>query len=254
MTRSTLQQMQKAAGSAAAISAVIAGTYNTLHCLQLVRQGRMSGEDAVYSIVKQTALASADSALKAAAATGAVSLTTRVAAGTVAQQAMRGMLTRTAVAGTAVCMVDVIQCMVQVAAGKMTLAELESRTGKNVMQTAGAAAGSSIGVTLALQAGAAAGTWPILAASLGGGLIAGLAVTLAIEHGVEGPYRQALENTAALTAAQQVMRESAEGMAANQRLLAFFTLMDADLQHQTNLQLARVDAAGARMNAAISQL
>ncbi len=31
-------------------------------------------------------------------------------------------------------------------------------------------------------------------------------------------------------------------------------LMDADLQHQTNLQLARVDAAGARMNAAISQL
>ncbi len=122
------------------------------------------------------------------------------------------------------------------------------------MQTAGAAAGSSIGVTLALQAEAVAGSWPLLAASLGGGLIAGLAMTLAIEHGVEGPYRQALENTAALTAAQQVMRESAEGMAANQRLLAFFTLMDADLQHQTNLQLARVDAAGARMNAAISQL
>lgn len=79
MDQSTLQQMGKAAAGAAAISAIIAGTLSTAQYLKLVKAGKISQADAVIGIVKNTAIASADSALKAAAAAGAVSVVTRLA-------------------------------------------------------------------------------------------------------------------------------------------------------------------------------
>ncbi len=72
MTKSTIQQMQRAAASAAGIAAVIAGTINTVQYLRLVREGKITTGQAVQGIIKNTAVASADSALKAAAATGVV--------------------------------------------------------------------------------------------------------------------------------------------------------------------------------------
>lgn len=170
-TASTLQQMQKAAAGGAAISAIISGTLNTAHYLRLVKEGKISKEEAIKCIIKNTAVASADSALKAAAAAGAVSTVTRISAESVAQQAVGGMLAARVVGGAAICAVDAIECMVLVAMGKMTPAQMETRVGKNMFQTGGAVWGSSIGISVVTSLGASAGIATILGGMAGGSLL-----------------------------------------------------------------------------------
>lgn len=57
------------------------------------------------------------------------------------------------VAGTSICAINLIQCLILVAAEKMTLKELEIRNGKNIFQTGaasvGAAISAAVGVSLA---------------------------------------------------------------------------------------------------------
>ncbi len=253
MTKSTLQQMQRAAATAAGIAAVISGTLNTMQYLKLVREGKLPTGEAVRAIVKNTAVASADSALKAAAATGAVSVVMRLSADTVAQQAVNSMLGRSGVAGAAVCAVDLIECLVLVAAGKMTLAELETRTGKNILQTAGGVLGSSMGLSIASSLGVTAGFAPVLA-GVAGGLVVGVAVTIAIENGIERPYREVMTNTASLTVAGYAMREATESLAIAQEAFAVFLAADDAVARRAASQLVRVEVAGTDMKRAIERL
>ena len=250
MQRSTLQQMGKAAAGAAAISAVIVGTLSTAKYLKLVKEGKITQGEAIKGIIKNTAASAADSALKGAAAAGAVSVVTKVAAGTVAQQAMGSMLARGTIGGTAICAVDAIQCMVMVAAGKMTLAQMETRVGKNVLQTAGAVIGSSVGVSIATSLGATAGLATVLP-GVAGALIVGVAVTLAIENGVEKPYREVLANTTALVFAGEAMQECSEAMAYGQKAFIGFLIMDSDLDQATQDQFERLDDLGHDVKKAI---
>jgi len=253
MDKSTLQQMGKAAAGAAAISAIIAGTLSTAQYLKLVKAGKISQADAVIGIVKNTAVASADSALKAAAAAGAVSVVTRLAPQLVAQQAMKGMLVRSGVGGAAICAVDAIQCMVLVALGKMTPSQMETRVGKNIFQTGGAVFGSSIGVSVAASFGATVGLAPVLA-GMAGALVAGLAVTIAIENGVEKPYREVIANTTALVAAGDAMRGFAGAMVYGQRMFAGFLVADVEMDHRTAKVLTEIDQLGDDMERAIQRI
>ncbi len=253
MDRSTLQQMGMAAAGAAAISAIIAGTLSTAQYLKLVKEGKITRAEAVRGIIKTTAVASADSALKAAAAAGAVSVVTRLAPQLVAQQAMKGMLVRGGVGGAAICAIDAIECMVLVAVGKMTPAQMETRVGKNIFQTGGAVFGSSIGVSVATALGATAGLVPILA-GMAGALVAGLAVTIAIENGIEKPYREVIANTTALVAAGDAMRDCAEAMAYGQMVFVGFLVVDADLDQRTAVQIGVLDQLGDDMKKAIQRI
>ncbi len=250
MDKSTLHQMQNAAIGAAAISAVIAGTLSTAKYLKLVKEGKITQGEAIKGIIKTTAASAADSALKGAAAAGAVSVVTKLAAGTVAQQAMGSMLARGTIGGTAICAVDAIQCMVMVASGKMTLAQMETRVGKNVLQTAGAVIGSSVAVSIATSLGASAGLATILP-GIAGALIVGVAVTLAIENGVEKPYREVLANTAALASAGKAMQECSEVMSYGQKAFVGFLVMDSNLDQATQNQFQRLDDLGHDMKRAI---
>ena len=250
MTKSTLQQMQNAAVGAAAISAVIVGTLSTAKYLKLVKEGKITQGEAIKGIIKNTAASAADSALKGAAAAGAVSVVTKLAAGTVAQQAVGSMLARGAIGGTAICAVDAIQCMVMVAADKMTLAQMETRVGKNVLQTTGAVIGSSVAVSIATSLGATAGLATILP-GVAGALIVGVAVTLAIENGVEKPYREVLANTTAIASAGRAMQECSEVMAYGQKAFVGFLVMDSNLDQATQDQFQRLDDLGHDMKRAI---
>jgi len=250
MNMSTLHQMQKAAVGAAAISAVIVGTLSTAKYLKLVKEGKITQGDAIKGIIKNTVASAADSALKAAVAAGAVSTVTKIAAGTVAQRAMSSMLARGAVGGAAICAVDAIQSIVMVAAGKMTPAQMETRVGKNLLQTTGAVIGSSVGVNIATSLGATAGLATILS-GVAGALIVGVAVTLAIENGVEKTYREVLANTTAIASAGKAMQECAEVMAYGQKAFMGFLVMDSSLDQATQDQFQRLDDLGLDMKNAI---
>ncbi len=200
-TASTLQQSAKAAAGAAVVTSVIAGTINTVSCLDKVQKGLMSQGDAVKYILKNTAIAASDSALKAAGATAAVSLTARTLPQLFTGTALQANFATGAVGGAAICAIDLVECLVMVAAGKMTPRELEERTGKNIFQTGAGVVGASIGGTL----GTIAGPIGTMVGAMVGGMITSVAATVAIENGIEKPFREIMDNTKSLTEAEAMM-------------------------------------------------
>ena len=205
-TASTLQQSAKAAAGAAVVTSVIAGTINTVSCLDKVNKGLMSPGDAVKYILKNTAIAASDSALKAAGATAAVSLTARSLPQLFSGTALQANFATGAVGGSAVCAIDLVECLVMVSAGKMTWKQLEERTGKNIFQTGSGVVGASIGGTL----GSVAGPIGTMVGAMIGGMITSVATTVAIENHIEKPFKETMINTQHLVDAGMTMKNSIE--------------------------------------------
>ncbi len=191
LNKATVQQSLRAAGSAAVIAAVTAGCINTFQSIQLVRDGELSAEQAALRILRDTAIAAGDSALKAGAATASVSIAARSLPSLFSGSAFQTSLANGAIAGATVCAVDLVQCLVLFAAGKMTRDELETRTGKNIFQTGAAVVGSSLGASI----GALGGPVGMLIGTLVGGMITSLAMTIALDNHVEKQFRLTLAAT-----------------------------------------------------------
>lgn len=189
--KATLQQSMRAAGSAAVITAVTAGCINSFQYIKQVREGGITAEQAVLCILKDTVIAAGDSALKAGVATASVATAARTLPGLFTGTAFQTSLATGAVAGAAICAVDAVQCIVMFAAGKMTLEELETRTGKNFFQTGAAVVGASVGASI----GALGGPVGALIGSLVGGMITSLAMTIALDNHVEKNFRLTLAST-----------------------------------------------------------
>ena len=189
--KATLQQSIRAAGSAAVITAVTAGCINSFLYIKQVRDGEITSQQAVLSILRDTAIAAGDSALKAGAATASVAMAVRMLPDLFAGSAFQSSLATGAVAGAAICAVDAVQCIVMFAAGKMTLEELETRTGKNIFQTGAAVVGASVGASI----GALGGPVGALVGSLVGGMITSLAMSIALDNHVEKKFRLTLAAT-----------------------------------------------------------
>ena len=229
--QSTIQQTLYAAGAAAAITTVIAGTINTVSCLDKVKKGQMTIQEATLYILKNTVIAAGDSALKAGTATAAVSLTARnIPEFFIRGSVLQSSLAAGAVAGAAVCAVDIAECLVLVAAGKMSWQEMETRTGKNIFQTGAGTIGASIGAAL----GAPAGPIGMLIGSLAGGMITSVAMTLAIENHIEKPFREIMNNTDALVQSENLLvnvtnyMEQAEKVFGDFKLNMFLSEVEVD--------------------------
>ena len=219
-TASTLQQSARAAAGAAVVTTVIAGTINTVNCLSKVNKGQMSPADAVKYILKNTAIAASDSALKAAGATAAVSLTARALPQLFSGTALQANFATGAVGGAAVCAIDLVECLVMVSAGKMTWKQLEERTGKNIFQTGAGVVGASIGGTL----GSVAGPIGTMVGAMIGGMITSVAATVAIENHIEKPFREIMDNTRSLTEAETMMANAVEYLAHAQNAMDQFRI------------------------------
>ena len=241
-TASTLQQSAKSAVGAAAVTTVIAGTVNTLSCLEKVKRGEMDIADAMKYILKNTAIAATDSAVKAAGATAAVSLTARALPSLFKGSMLSANLVTGAVGGAAICAIDVVECLVKVAAGKMTWDELETRTGKNLIQVGAGVIGSAIGGAV----GSVCGPIGTMAGALIGGLITSLAATVAIENQIEAPFFETRENTRELVKTEMVLNiainylnEASRKMeVVNQWLLASEAEFDAGMDELRRRSLA----------------
>lgn len=234
---STLKHSVKAASSAALITTVIAGTLNTIRCLDDVQNGKLEAREAVAQVLKETAIAAADSALKAGVATAAVSRAVEAMPALFSGGMLQTSLTSGAVAGAAVCAVDVVECLVLVAMGRMTMDEMQTRTGKNILQTTAGVVGASIGAAI----GAPAGPVGIFIGSFIGGMITSLATTIAIENQIEAPYFETLIAATALVKVQDVMSQSTLYLAQAQQA---FTLFQIGIEHSDQAfagQLRRID-------------
>lgn len=239
LNKATVQQSLRAAGSAAVITAVIAGTINTFQYVQKVKEGEMSAEDAAMCILKETAIAAGDSALKAGVATATVCVTTRSLPTLFAGSVFQRTFASGGVAGLAVCAVDFVQCLVLYSVGKMSAEEFETRTGKNLFQTGAGVTGASIGATV----GAAGGPIGMLIGSLVGGMITTLAMSIAIDNKVEARFKLTLDNTQQLVSCGVAMQESLNYLKMSQE---FYQQFNAELYLSERRFESKVDTLKAQ--------
>lgn len=265
--RSTIKQMGNAALGAAAMSAIISGSVNTIRYIQMARDGAISAEEATLKIIGETVASAADSAVKASANTGVQSLIVRygsekAAIELLANQGLKSMLKTNAVTVGVVCAIDLVKDLVCLGMGNISKEQFYERQGKGVLSTAsgvfGAGLGSAGAAGLATAFGAASGTIAATVASLiggmSGGLIAGLAMSFAIENGIERPYRELVRNTENLCEATKVLQEVSQNIFKGQVLFTKFLQSNYELEAAFKSQEKAIDEAGRRAAEIISQI
>ena len=249
--RVILKNMGQAALCAGAVGAVVGGVTSTHRCLQLVREGKLSEDEAAVEITKSIGISAADSAFKAAAGTGAVGVAARQGVQIIGRQTVTGLLTRNAIVGGGICAADAVVCMVKVAAGKMTVQEFEERTGKNMFSTTAAVSGSAIGMKLGLATHLVGAS---LIGSMAGGLIAGLAMHIAVQNHIEKAYHQVISNTELLAAAQDTMTEVAEQLALGQQAFEAYIREEQRLDAEQAEAMRQCEDAGEKMRDSIDRI
>lgn len=266
-TKSTLKQMKNAAIGAAAMSAVVSGSINTIRYVQLARDGKITAEEATIKIIGETVASAADSAIKASANTGVQSLMVRFGSEEAAMQiltnqGLKSMLKTNAVTVGVVCAIDLVKDLVSLGMGNITKDQFYERQGKGVLTTASGVFGGGLGTAgaagIVTAFGGAAGTLTMTIASviggISGGLIAGLAMSFAIENGIERPYRDLVRNTRSLNEATSVLQQVSQNIFHGQVLFGKYLEADIAMEHELKSQMRSVDMAGQRAADIISQI
>jgi len=248
--KATLQQSIRAAGSAAIITAVTAGCINSFQCIKQLRDGEITTEQAVLRILQDTVIAAGDSTLKAGAATASVGMAVRSLPELFAGSAFQTSLATGAIAGSAICAVDAVQCIVLYAAGKMTIEELETRTGKNIFQTGAAVVGASVGASI----GGLGGPVGALIGSLLGGMITSLAMTIALDNHVEKNFRLTLASTEQVVSNGVAVHESLKYLHLSQEYYAEFHKGLYLSERHFAYQVTTMQAQSARLKSKIHNL
>lgn len=256
-TTSTVQQMGKAAVAAGAMAAVITGTVNTVRYLSLARQGKLSTEQAVVKIVSETAASAADSAIKASAVTGMHSLITRATGealiAPLAKQGLGVMLRSNAVTVAGICAVDAVKDLVLLAKGEITKDMFYERQGKGILNTSAGVMGGSLGAAAFSAMGGATLLLPIVG-GLAGGLIAGCAMKLAIENGIEAPYRELSVNTVLMQDAARILDKVSGEIFQGQVMFEKFLQADGCLDRAFSDQMKSAAVSTAAMRSAIDRI
>ncbi|MDM8515543.1 hypothetical protein QUF76_05030 [Desulfobacterales bacterium HSG16] len=263
-TKSTLQQMGKAAVGAASISAIISGTYNTVRYCKLVRDGKMSQEIAVCKIIAETASSASDSAIKASAVAGSHSLIVRYGSKelvkNMTKQGLKGMIRSNVVSVGVICAIDTVKDLVKLGAGRITKDQFYDRQGKNILNTTSGVTGASIGFSTgsatAISLGVAANSTTALVlgsvGALSGGLIAGLAMQIAVENHIEKAYADILRNTENLQDSMKILQNVSLSIFKGQALFTEFLKEEKTLDKKFETKILDIDLVGNKMQSAIN--
>lgn len=189
---------------------------------------------------------------------GTKSIANQVLAG----QGMKNTLASNAIAGGAALAIEAANDLVKLGQGKITPEECLERQGKNLLNTAegivGASLGSAGGVAIASSLGMGAGStgaaMATLVGGLTGGMIAELAMTLAIENGGEKPYRDLLRSTENLQEAAAELTRLSETVFKSQIVFEKFIEADYALEREFQTQMQRIDEAGKKAKVAINKI
>ncbi len=265
-TESTMQQMKKAAKGAATISAVMSGTYNTVIYCKMVKDGKMTEQEAVYKIISETASSAADSAVKASAVTGTQSLIVRYGSKELVEklteQSLKGMMRSNVATVGVICAIDAVKDLVKLGSGKITKDEFYERQGKNMLNTAtgatGGAVGFSVGAATATSLGYTAGSTGLIVfgavGGIAGGLIAGLAMQIAIENHIEQAYSDILRNTTNLNQSLAIFQNVSTNIFQGQVLFTEFLKEEERLDNSFAEKIEKIDLSGSKMSAAIDAI
>ena len=218
LNKATFQQSMRAAGSAAIVTTVIAGSINTFQYIRQVRDGEITAERATVLILQNTAIAAGDSALKAGVASASVSIAARSMPGLFAGSVFKRTFANSGIAGAAVCAVDVVQNLVLFAVGRITAEELEARTGKGLLLTGAGVSGASVGAAI----GAIGGPAGALVGSIVGGLITTLAMNIAVDNHIEKSFQLTLVATERVVSNGVAVHEALEYLQVSQQFYGDF--------------------------------
>ncbi|PLC06034.1 hypothetical protein CY658_03015 [Variovorax sp. RO1] len=250
MNRATVQQSMRAAGSAAIITTVIAGSINTFQYLRQARDGQITAEQATLKILQNTAIAAGDSALKAGVASASVSVAARSMPGLFTGTVFKRSFANGGVAAAAVCAVDLVQCLVMFSVGRMTLEELETRTGKNLFQAGTGLTGAAVGTAV----GALGGPVGALVGSIIGGLITTLAASIALDNHIEKDFQLTLASTEQVVSSGIDMQEALGYLQVSQVFYAdFYKGLYLSERHFAS-QMTTMAAQSARLQIKIKNL
>jgi len=254
--KSTFKHMQKAATGAAAFSAITSGVYNTITYCNMVKEGEMSEDEAVIKIIGETVSSAADSAVKAGANTGIQSILVRHGSKEAAKQVMvkqglKNLVKTNAVSVAVICGIDMIKDIVRLSSGKIDIKQFEERNGKNILNTSAGIAGAEIGSAVGSLFIPPIGTY---LGGITGGLIAGLAMNLAIENHIEKPYRELIENTAALKESMEVLQEVSNNIFKGQIFFTRFLIEEHKLDNAFKHQMERIIQTGKEATKSINKL
>ncbi len=263
--QSIAEQMGNAAITSAVGTAVVSGTMKTVAYIQMAREGRITKDEAVLKIIGETSAAAADSAVKASLQVGVNSLITsssKQIATQVLKNQMLSILRSNAVTVGVVCTVDAIKDIVKLGCGDITIDEFYERQGKNIVNTGCGVAGGSLGMGAAGMAagslGIATGTacYSILmtAGCLTGGLIAGLAATLAIENGIEKPYQDLIRNTSAVLDSINELMNTGQSVVLGQNVMVDFCKHESRLNQNFRNTFAEIEIKQSNARRAVDLL
>lgn len=254
---STVAQMRNAAIGAAAMSAVISGAVNTFQCIQLVKKGRISFQEATYKIISETVSSAADSAVKASANVGIQSMMVRYGSEkaiieVLTKQGLKSVIRTNALTIGVISTVDAVKDLIRLGAGQISKSEFYERQGKNFLTTSAGVIGGSAGaagvtaIASSLGVGATGLALPIATAigGIAGGLIAGLAMDLAIRNGIEKPYINLVKNTHNLQKAIFELEQVSRNVFYTHVLFTKFIQENLRLDNELKIQMDRIDAAG----------
>ncbi|OUI78053.1 hypothetical protein HK18_10940 [Commensalibacter intestini] len=240
-TQSTVNQMQSAAISAASMSAIIAGSINTISCLKKVHNKEISLDEAVAEISIETVKSAADSALKAAAVTGTKSLIIRYGSTAtvenIAFNGLKSLAKSNSISVAVVSSIDLIKNIVSYAAGNMTKEELVDVTSKGVLTTSAGMFGSSLAIFavggFVTGSTLTAAAIPLIA-GITGGIICSLALEIAVINRVDISYREILTNIQLQKETIELLSQLSDNMIKGQK--AFYDFLQIDSKMDSFLQ------------------
>lgn len=262
-TKSTTQQVKNAAISAAAMAAITSGVFNTVKYCQMVKDGKITEKEAVYKIVAETTSSSVDSALKAGSVAGANSLIVRHGSKELiekmTEQSLKGMMRSNIVTVGVICGIDAIKDLVKLGTGEITKEQFYERQGKGVLNTSsgvvGGSLGFSIGTSVATSLGYVSGSGAMLTLSavggISGGLIAGLAMQIAIENHIEKAYNDMIRNTENLKESMSILQNVSNNIFQGQIVFKEFLKEEQRLDISFSNQMKKLDESGKNMTNAI---
>ncbi len=259
-----------ASSASAAMAAVVDGAGNILEYVDQVKSGKLNIQEATSKIIGETLSAAASSAINAAGESGRCILVERFgseqeAIPALVQQGAKIMLEKANIPGDKK-IVDVIQDVVNLGAGKISPAEFGKKCGQFAMECCNgkfSSLGSSAGMgaaqtfinTAPLLSKIGAMKTAIQAASKANVVaIAAIAAAIATKIGVDRQYRHLLSNTQTLRDAAGELERISGQMSKKQILFTKFLEADAQMEETINNSMRRVDAAGQSALDAISKI
>ena len=263
LSNSTFKHMKQAAKGAAAISALVSGSFNIMHCCQMVRNGKISEKEAIVKIIAETSTSALDSAIKASSNVGIQSILVRASSpngtNSIATNLVRKLGARTNIITVGVvCGIDLIKDTVSLSRGNIDIKQFEERTGKNLFNTSSGVVGTTIGTQLGVSLSAygifgASVALPLIG-GVAGGLIAGLAMQIAMENHIEKPYRELMENTFLLNESMKILEETSKNVFIGQIAFGSFLHEESVLDKALENQMKRNEFSKTRMKSAIDKL